>query len=47
MVIEHYLEKNICLDGFNVLKLRMGKAIPHLKKDLELIELVLEKLGKD
>jgi len=46
-VIQKYLEEDLRLNGFNVLKLRMIKALPQLKKELELIELALEKLEKE
>lgn len=46
-MIEKYLEEGIRLNGFNVLKLRMIKALPQLKKELELIELAIEKLEKE
>jgi len=37
-IIEAYLEKDLNLNGFNVLKLRVDRAVPTLKKDLELLE---------
>ena len=46
-MIEKYLEEGIRLNGFNFLKLRMIKALPQLKKELELIELAIEKLEKE
>lgn len=44
-IIEIYLKEGYNLNGFNVLKLRMKRALPQLEEDLEVIKKFLEKVG--
>lgn len=43
-IIETYLKMDMNLNGFNVLKLRIKRALPQLEEDLKLIKKFLEKV---
>lgn len=42
-IIETYMETGLNLNGFNVLKLRITRALPQLEEDLKLIKKFIEK----
>lgn len=42
-IIRAFLENDLNLNGFNVLKLRLTRALPRLEEDLALIRRFLEK----
>jgi hypothetical protein len=46
-ILEAYVEKNIRLDGFSVLSLRLKRANSTILADAELVEKTLEKLNKE
>ena len=43
-IIETYLETELNLNGFNVLRLRIKRALPQLEEELILIRKFLKKL---
>lgn len=43
-IIETYLKAGLNLNGFNVLRLRIKRALPQLEDDLILIKKFLEKI---
>jgi len=43
-IIKMFLEKGLRLNGFNILKLRMTRALPRLEEDMTLIKAFLKRL---
>jgi hypothetical protein len=46
-ILVAYVEKNIRLDGFSVLSLRLKRASSKILADVELVKLALEKMKND
>lgn len=46
-ILQTYLGKNIKLDGFSVLALRLKRASKKLGEDMKLVEAFLKKLGNE
>jgi hypothetical protein len=46
-IVKMYLKEGYDLNGFNVLKIRIKRAIPLLKEDFELINSFMERLDAD
>ena len=45
--IKVYLEKDLKLNGFGVLRIRVKRAIPILEKDIELLRKFIQKLKEN
>lgn len=43
-IVETFMETELNLNGFNVLKLRIKRALPRLEEDLKLIKKFIEKV---
>ena len=46
-IIQVYLEKDLKLNGFGVLIIRVKRAIPTLEKDIELLKNFIKKLKEN
>lgn len=46
-ILKAFLESGLKLEGFTLLRIRMGEAYGRLKDDLSLVEKALEKLREE